>query len=252
MNLEKTLREYGLKEKHTKVYLACLELGSSSILKISQKAGLPRSTTEVILNALQEKGFVSSFRKRRTRFFSTEDPKKIIAAAKTKAELLEKALPEFRQLYARSNIIPTVRFYHGRPGMLSVLDEIIADADSTNTTEALSFSSAEDLFSLLGKDFYNFVKKRVAKGLRTRVILRDSEKARERVRLGPQELRQVRLIPESYEHHSHFFVWGRKIAMISLQHEWVVLIIESEELSQTMKMFFESLWDSLPVPRANQ
>src|SRR3989338_10102652 len=103
--LSKTLLEFGLKEKHVQVYLACLELGSSSILKISQKAALPRSTTEVILNSLQERGFVSSFRKKKARYFSTEDPKKIIADAKVKAELLENALPEFLNLYARSHII---------------------------------------------------------------------------------------------------------------------------------------------------
>ena len=252
MSLEKTLKEYGFKEKHAQVFLACLELGSGSILKISQKASLPRSTTEVILNALQERGFVSSFKKKRVRYFSVEDPKKIISDAKVKAGLLEKALPEFRELYARSNVIPTVRFYHGKKGMLTVLDEIIADTDRLAVKEALSFSSVDDLFSLLGKDFYNFVKRRVEQRLHTRVILRESEKAWERVRLGPQELRQVRLIPARYEHHSFTYIWGHKIAMISLKSEWSVLIIESEELAQTQRMFFNALWDSLPVPQAGK
>ena len=245
MSLEKILKEYGLKEKHAKVYLACLELGSGSVLRISQKAALPRSTTEVILNALQEKGFVSSFKKKNARYFSTEDPKTIVASAKTKAELLEKALPEFRELYARSNIIPTVRFYHGKEGMKKVFDETIAD---TYATELLAFSSIDDVFDLLGKDFTNFVKKRIQRGMRSRVILRESEKAWERVRLGQSELRQVKLISKNYEHHSLFYVWGRKVAMISLKNEWSVLIIESEELAKSQKMFFEALWDSLPVP----
>ncbi|MDO8624269.1 MAG: helix-turn-helix domain-containing protein [bacterium] len=246
MSLEKILKEYGLKEKHAKVYLACLELGSGSVLRISQKAALPRSTTEVILNALQEKRFVSSFKKKNARYFSTEDPKTIVASAKTKAELLEKALPEFRELYARSNIIPTVRFYHGKEGMKGVFEEILSD---TFAKELVAFSSIDDVFELLGKDFTNFVKKRIQRGMRSRVILRESEKAWERVRLGQSELRQVKLISPNYEHHGLFYVWGSKIAMISLRHEWSVLIIESEELAKSQKMFFEALWDSLPVPQ---
>ena len=245
MSLEKILKEYGLKEKHAKVYLACLELGSGSVLKIAQKAALPRSTTEVILSALQEKGFVSSFKKKNAKYFSTEDPKTIIANAKAKAELLEKALPEFRDVYARSNIIPTVRFYHGKEGMKKVFDETLAD---TYANELLAFSSIDDVFDLLGKDFTNFVKKRIQRGMRSRVILRESDKAWERVRLGQSELRQVKLISKNYEHHSLFYVWGNKIAMISLKNEWSVLIIESEELAKSQKMFFEALWDSLPVP----
>ncbi|MEK7170020.1 MAG: helix-turn-helix domain-containing protein [Patescibacteria group bacterium] len=249
MSLEKTLKEFGLKEKHARVYLACLELGSGSVLKISKKAVLPRSTTEVILNSLQEKGFVSSFKKKNARYFSTEDPKKIIADAKTKAELLEKALPEFRDLYARSNVIPTVRFYHGKDGMKTVFQEII---DDTSAKELLAFSSIDDVFELLGKDFTNFVQKRVQRGMRSRVILRESEKAWERVRLGHSELRQVRLISPNYEHHSLFYVWGKKIAMVSLKHEWSVLIIESEELAKSQKMCFEALWDSLPIPQRQE
>lgn len=246
MALEKVLNEYGLKEKHARVYLACLELGSGSVLKISQKASLPRSTTEVILNALQEKGFVSSFKKRNARYFSTEDPKKIIANAKAKAELLEKALPEFRKLYARSNVIPTVRFYHGKEGMQKVLSEIIDDMP----LELLSFSSYDDIVELLGKNFGSFVQKRREKNIPVRTILRDSLKARERARLGPKELRQVRLIAPQYEHHGLFFIWRHKVAMISLKTDWSVLIIESEEIAKSQKMLFEALWDSLPLPQS--
>ena len=249
MFLEKVLTEYGLKENHAKVYLACLELGSSSVLKISQKAILPRSTTEVILNSLQEKGFVSSFKKKNAKYFSTEDPKKIIANAKAKAELLEKALPNFRELYAHSTVIPTVRFYHGKHGMRTVLNEILTDTP-TLAKELLSFSSYDDIAEILEREFSTFVKRRMEKGLPVRTILRESEKALERARLGPQELRQVRFISPQYEHHGLFFVWGHKIAMISLKHEWSVLIIESEELAQSQKMLFEALWDSLPVPKS--
>ena len=247
MTLENVLTEYGLKEKHAKVYLACLELGSGSVLKISQKASLPRSTTEVILNALRERGFVSSFKKKTARYFSTEDPKKIIASAKAKTELLEKALPEFRKLYARSNVIPTVRLYHGKEGMKDILNEILEDARS-GAKELLSFGSAEHLFDLLGKDFYRFVAARVKTGMIARVILKESEKAWERVRTASKESRQVRLISPDYVHTGIIFVWGTKIAMFSLDTELSVLLLESSELSKTMKMQIDALWNSLPVP----
>ncbi len=248
MSLQKTLEEYGLKEKHARVYLACLELGSGSILKISQKAGLPRSTTEVILVALLGKGFVSSFKKRNIKYFSTEDPKKIVASVKARAELLERALPDFRELYARSNIIPTVRFYHGKESMKIVFDEILTDK---SVHELLAFSSVDDIFELLGKKFVGFVQKRVTRGMRSRVILRESPRAWERVRLGGSELREVKLISHGYEHHGLFYIWGNKIAMISLKNEWSVLIIESEELAKSQRMLFEALWDSLPTPQSH-
>ena len=139
-----------------------------------------------------------------------------------------------------------VSFWVGLDGMKTVLNEILED---TSAKELLAFSSVDDLFELLGKDFTAFVKKRVAKGLPSRVILRESERAWERVRLEKQELRHVRLIPPSYEHHGLMHIWGNRVALSSLKHEWIVLIIESEEVARTMKMIFEALWDSLPVPQ---
>ena len=52
MRLEQTLKDYGLKEKQIKVYLACLQLGTGSVVKIAQKAGMPRSTVYEILESL--------------------------------------------------------------------------------------------------------------------------------------------------------------------------------------------------------
>ena len=37
MKLEQTLKDYGLKEKQIKVYLACLQLGTGPVVKIAQK-----------------------------------------------------------------------------------------------------------------------------------------------------------------------------------------------------------------------
>ena len=39
---ENELQQLGLSEKEAKVYLASLELGSTSVLEISKKAGLKR------------------------------------------------------------------------------------------------------------------------------------------------------------------------------------------------------------------
>jgi len=99
MQLKTTLEHYGLKERHAKIYLACLELGSASIQKIALKSGFARSTCEAVLKSLQERGFVTSHRKRNTRHFSPEEPRRVVSMAKEKAKLLEEALPQFGALY---------------------------------------------------------------------------------------------------------------------------------------------------------
>ena len=64
MKIENVLKAYGLNEKQIKVYLACLELGSASVQKISQKSGLIRTTVYEVLETLKQRGFTSSFLKK--------------------------------------------------------------------------------------------------------------------------------------------------------------------------------------------
>ncbi|MCK4799448.1 TrmB family transcriptional regulator, partial [Candidatus Parcubacteria bacterium] len=47
--LEKSLHEFGLKEKEIKIYLALLDLGPSSIRKIAELAKVNRGTSYDIL-----------------------------------------------------------------------------------------------------------------------------------------------------------------------------------------------------------
>ncbi len=238
MNLEKVLENYGLTEKQAKIYLACLELGSASVQKISRKSGIARSTCYEILENLNRLGLVSKFQKKKIVYFNAEAPRQLIRLTQNKASLLEEVLPQFDAIYGEARVRPSVRFYEGKTGMKLILEEILRDSPK----EILTFGAAEDLFATLDRDFPEFVKRRIKQKIFAKVILRDSEKARERQRLGQQELREVRIIPESFEYHGSVFVWGRKVAMFSYKPDLVALVIESDELAKLERAMFELIW----------
>ncbi|MDI6733984.1 MAG: helix-turn-helix domain-containing protein [Patescibacteria group bacterium] len=240
MDLEKILKQFGLNQKEASVYLAVLELGQSSVQKIARKAGIARSTTYEILESLKNKALVYSLQKHNVLNYGTEEPKKLSDFAKERAKLLEHALPEFTALYGKAKTRPTVRFYQGKEGARIMLEEILKEAK-----ELKAFSSADDLFTVLDEVFPEFVKKRIKAKIPIKVILRESPKARERQRLGPQELREVRIIPVKYEYHGLTFMWKNKIAMFSLKADLVMVLIESEELAQMQSAMFNVIWDSL-------
>lgn len=240
MQVRKVLEQYGLKERHAKIYLACLELGSASIQMISNASGFARSTCEAVLKSLQEKGFVTSFKKKKTRYFSPEDPKKIVSLAKEKVELLENALPQFGAMYYKGNILPSVRLYEGESGIRIVLKEILNEAK-----ELVSFGSIDDIYAALGDYFPKFSEERFKRGIPLKVILRDSPQARERKRLGPKKLRDVRIIPPTYECSSVTFIWNSKVAMCSLKEGMIALVIESNELAKIQRTMFELIWEKL-------
>ncbi len=240
MNLEKTLTNYGLTKKQAKLYLACLELGSASVYKISKKAEMPRSTAYETLEILRKKNLVSTFHNKKVKFYNAEDPKDIIRNGKEKIEMLEEALPQFSAFYGEAKNKPTVRFYQGRIGMKTILKEILSEAD-----ELLSFSSADELFATLGDYWPKFLEERIKRKIMVRVILRDSQKAQERRRLGPEELREVRIMPGTYKHNGLVMIWKDKICMFSFQKDLTALVVEGEGLAQIQKAMFNFMWDTL-------
>lgn len=240
MNLEKILEDYGLTKKQAKLYLTCLELGSASVYKISQKASLPRSTCYEVFEDLKEKGLVSTFRKKKVNYYSAESPKKIINQTEEKINLFKQAMPQFEAIYNSAKIKPSVRFYQGVQGMKQILEEILVEAK-----EILGFTSAEDHFIVLGNYWPDFVKRRIKLKIPVRSIITESVKAHERKKLGLQELRRVKIIPARYQHHGLIMIWGKKIAMFSFKKEMMAIVVESEELAQTQRMFFNFTWDLL-------
>lgn len=241
MNLKKVLENYGLTEKQASVYLACLEMDSASVYRISKKVRIPRSTCYEVLEDLKEMGLVTTFRRKKVLYYAAEDLKIIINSTKEKIKELESALPEFSAMFGSSKLQPTVRFYQGQAGMKTILEEILNEA-----TYIKGFVSAVDQFAVLGSVWPQFLKKRIGKKIKAMIIMTDSEKAQERKRLGEQELRQVKIMPKQYKHHVTMFICKRKTAIFSYKKEMMALVIESEEFSQAQEAIFDFNWDMLP------
>lgn len=239
MPLNEVLKQFGLTEKEARVYLALLELGASSVQKIAQKAGIARPTTYDILESLKNQNLASIFEKGEVKYYSPTDPARIVEIAKQKSETIEDVFPQLKALYGMPVEKPKVRFYEGTEGMKIILEENLKDSK-----ENFTIGSAEDLFATL-EYFPEFVRKRVKLGIPTKVILRESEKARERQKLGPKELREVKIIPAKYEYHAMTMIFGHKIAMFSFKKDYVALLIESKELAEMQKALFQLIWENI-------
>jgi sugar-specific transcriptional regulator TrmB len=240
MNLPKVLQSYGLSEREAKIYLATLELGSGPATRIAEKAQMPRSTVYEVLEHLAHQGFVFTFNKKKIKYFSAEDPAQVVRLAESKANTLRDALPQLNAIAGEFRKRPTVRFYQGHEQMKIVLEEMLEEADVL-----LSFAAPEDLFRELGDYFNKFVEKRVKRKIPVRMIAADSPKARERQRIGLQELRTVKIVPDIYPYHSNKWIWKNKIAMFSFVGDLVAVVIESKELADMERAMFEHLWGSV-------
>lgn len=121
----------GLTDKEAKTYLASLELGTSSIQKIAEKAKVNRATTYVIIEDLIKKGLVSSFEQGKKTYFAATHPSQLLRIVREKQVELKQAeenlekeiLPELLSIHNVAEDQPKVRFFEGKEGIEAINNE---------------------------------------------------------------------------------------------------------------------------------
>ena len=86
--MSEELKQAGLTENESKVYLALLDLGPSLAGQISRKAGLHRRTVYDTADMLAKKGLIGYILKNNRRLFQASNPNRILEIIKEKQDLI--------------------------------------------------------------------------------------------------------------------------------------------------------------------
>ena len=128
-NFLQHLIDVGLSDKEARVYVAMLELGPASVQEISQRSDVNRATTYLMLDALKERGLVSSYEDAKKTVYVAETPKKLVDLIEQEARSIDEKrekvvffVPELEALYRTQRNKPVVRFYEGEEGLRSLRD----------------------------------------------------------------------------------------------------------------------------------
>lgn len=238
---QKVLEEIGLNEKEAKVYLACLELGSDSVLNIAKKAGIKRPSTYIILDSLTKKGLVAKIPDKKAILYLAEDPQKILTGLDQKRQNLKDILPLLRAIHKGDIEKPQIRFYEGKDEIKKVYEEDI-------------YLAKEILF--YGVSIKNFIKQfpdtfekgeklfRKNKTKIKEIVSSDLFDQRYAKKYNSSPLRQIIALPEGSKFYADNIIWGNKLAITSLEKLFMV-VIESEDIANTYRTIFDLIWRNL-------
>ena len=187
--LESKLTKFGLSEKESVVYLALLELGTSTVSEVAKKTSINRSTSYVLLESLSRKGLVSISERHAARFFTAVPPERFIYISEERVregqELLALAnaiLPQMRSLHKGVGVKPKIQFFEGEQGIKSIYDDTLTSSETIR-----AYASIDDMHAVLPGYFPEYYHRRAAKGIHIRAIFPDTPEARERMRHDKQE-----------------------------------------------------------------
>jgi HTH-type transcriptional regulator, sugar sensing transcriptional regulator len=238
--LKKILEDLGLSSTETRVYLSMLTLGPSSVLNISKKAGISRTSGYEILNELQKKGLASTFEKGKKTLFSAEDPERLeqffssrVDHISSQFRVLKKLMPELRLMQTGDR--PRVRYYTGEEG----LKALFRDSQTVKVETLFEFADIDKVYESLDE--------KMLLGLRNlakhpNVPAKVLHRGKVRNRRPKTQYRQIKATFEHFQ--GVIWVYADRVAFITFVGNVEVIIVESEIFAHTMRAMFSVAWSA--------
>lgn len=237
MQISEQLLQFDLNKSQAEVYLALLELGQTTVIEISRKTNIKRTTIYEVLAELEKKHLVAQTKKGPKRLFIAEEPENIERILEEKKTKLEKLMPILKSLTNTTGEKPVIRYYEGIEGIKDVY------RDTLKYKGELVAYVTENIFTNLGQDFADeYVEKRVKAQITGRVIGPNTQEIIEYKKTDQKNLKETRIVDkEKFPFSIEMNIYGNKVAFMSFS-EQLGLIIESNEIAKNMKFLFELAW----------
>ncbi|MFA6042396.1 MAG: helix-turn-helix domain-containing protein [Patescibacteria group bacterium] len=248
MNIQEALTHFGLNEKEAGVYLAALALGRAKGQEVARNAGLPRSTTYSILDTLVQKKLILTLDDRKVREYAAEDPDKLVEQSEAAYRTMKAAQPDLAALFRGAKNRPRVRYYDGLQAIKGMYEGILLQRKKgLKDYQVIASESA-----FLSRDrewFTNFVKRRAAFGMHSRLILEASEDTRQKQKEEKEINSEIRILDNFYEQRSKagIYILLKSVIFVEYTKNPVAVEMESKELVSMHRMLFEALWKTLPA-----
>jgi len=240
------LKKLDFSDKEIKLYLKLLEQGAMSVRGLSELTGLNRGTAYDILKRLQELGLVSYYHQDTKQKFVAEDPERLLKLIKERKEKLEEAklaikdiIPELKSLKEKEGDRPVTKFYEGKEGVRSILEDVLSTMDGEAEKEYYVYSSTK-ASEAINNAFPEYTKERIKRKISVKVIsLAQGGKM--------HGLDERRWLKTSEDAATFVIIYAGKCAFISrdASENPVGVIIENNMIYKTQKILFFELWERM-------
>lgn len=245
--LKKELEHLGMSDKESRVYLAALEMGPSPVQDISHKAHVNRATTYVMIESLSSRGLMSTFQKGKKRFYSAENPDRLMTIVEREQKVLAekqselmKAMPMLEALYNAEGAKPQVRYLEGVEGVKTV--RALFEKLSGDFIEIVPMDDVHETGELMGgeREVHHAVLR--SRGTKYRVLA--ITKNTDPLCLPDMgEGAWKMLPPEKFPIHGSIVVRKDYVFLFSYKSGILSVVLRSQEIADAVRALFELAWD---------
>ena len=239
--MEAVLREFGLTNNETKIYLKLLELGPVKAGQITAKTGIHRRNVYDGIQRLLQKGLVGFTLINKQKLYSATSPEHFSALLDQEEKVLQRragtlaeVMPQLlltEQLGAEKQ---NVTVYSGRRGLINILEDIVRTGKENCVYSTSEVSFLEEYLEL-------FHEKRVKAKVKDKIIL-NAEGAKRAKKLTGLPYTEVRVMPREFDSPLAINVYGDKVGILIMTENPLAILIEDERVAAAFRKYFAVLW----------
>ncbi len=239
------IREAGLTPGEAKVYLALLELGTSTAGPIIEKSKVSPSFVYNILNSLIGKGLASFVLKEETRHYQAAEPSRILDYLRVRRETLEKNEKRIEDLLPKLLLMQSmaaqnsVALFQGFKGVQTCFERYQLKQKKGDEWLCFGILANQD------EKYHSYWKrqhqKRIKEGIAARMLFNTDTPAAVLANRNSYKGCDSRYMPTDVRTPAWFFVYA-DVTVIFLQSGEFAIEITSAEVAQTFRQYFDDYW----------
>jgi sugar-specific transcriptional regulator TrmB len=247
------LKDLGLSEAETKIYVRLLELGQCSITELAHNLVMNRITVHFNVQNLINMGLITHVKQGRSRELTAQPPETLQYLIEQKQTQVKRLQEQYQSsLSMMTGLMPSgnkphskfdVKFFQGINGVRAIYKDVL------KANEACAYVKVSSIGSLFPENIALFSDVN-HRNLSLKEIIEDSPSSREYVKTMDPTRYAYKFFPSDWNISVFdYIIFGGKIAMIAGAQDPNGIIIINDDLYQNAKVLFEMLWNLLPTPK---
>ncbi len=237
------LLKIGLTEGEAKVYLALLELGSSTVGPVVKKANVAYSNIYEILQRLLEKGLVSYIIKSKTKYFQAAQPSQLSVyldkqekGIQEQRHALRTMLPVFQQMQGIA-VQQEAEIFVGMKGLRTAYERLILGISRKD--EQLFFYIHEKEYAVESDRFYISIQDILKRVKKMRGLCNEAYRTSSFYKVATFiDTRFVKFpIPGNIE------ICKDRLLLVSWEKPVIAVLIHSQSIADNFRNYFNAVWD---------
>lgn len=249
--LEKFLEDIGLTGKEAKVYLALLSVDSYSVLELSKKTGVKRTTVYPILEKLIADKLAAEIKIDNKVRYRAEPPERLSTFIEEqklklaeKSKLLQDFIPQLRSLFRESGERPIVKYYEGRSGIMESFNEYFETPDIGGTAYFVYPQGLIDKY-FSHKELEQVRDIRTKKNIKAKTIYTFEKGERPTDATGTR----VKVDEKSHPIKVDLGIYKDRVRIHTLGKNLSAIFIRSQDLADTLRTLFDLAFECMQKPK---